>query len=48
MARIALKNAEHSEIKQLAENIITTQPSEIEELKSIKKESSVSRASRWT
>jgi uncharacterized protein (DUF305 family) len=38
MARVALKNAEHPEIKQLAQNIITTQRSEIEELKSIKQE----------
>ena len=38
MARVALKNADHPEIKQLAENIITTQRAEIEELKSIKQE----------
>ena len=38
MARVALKNAEHPEIKQLAENIISTQKAEIEELKSIKQE----------
>jgi uncharacterized protein (DUF305 family) len=38
MARVALKNAEHPEIKQLAENIISTQRAEIEELKSSKQE----------
>jgi len=38
MAQVALKNAEHPEIKQLAENIITTQRAEIKELKSIKQE----------
>jgi uncharacterized protein (DUF305 family) len=38
MAEIALKNAEHVEIKQLSENIISTQRAEIKELKSIKKE----------
>jgi uncharacterized protein (DUF305 family) len=38
MARVALKNAEHKEIKQLSRNIISTQQAEIEELKSIKKE----------
>jgi uncharacterized protein (DUF305 family) len=38
MARVALKNAEHEEIKQLSRNIISTQQAEIEELKSIKKE----------
>ena len=38
MARVALKNAEHDEIVQLSENIISTQQAEIEELKSIKKE----------
>lgn len=38
MARVALKNAEHPEIKQLAENIISTQRAEIGELKSIKQE----------
>ena len=38
MARVALKNAEHEEIKQLAENIITTQRAEIQALKSIKQE----------
>ncbi len=36
MARVALKKAEHPEIEQLAENIITTQRAEIKELKSIK------------
>lgn len=38
MAEIALKNAEHVEIKQLSENIVSTQRAEIKELKSIKKE----------
>jgi uncharacterized protein (DUF305 family) len=38
MAEIALKNAEHVEIKQLSENIISTQRAEIKELESIKKE----------
>ena len=38
MAKVALKNAEHEEIKQLSRNIISSQQAEIEELKSIKKE----------
>ena len=38
MARVAQKHAEHPEIKQLADNIITTQRAEIEELESIKRE----------
>ena len=38
MARVALKNAEHPEIKQLAENIITTQQAEIQDLKFIKQQ----------
>jgi uncharacterized protein (DUF305 family) len=38
MARVALENAEHEEIVQLSENIISTQQAEIEELKSIKHE----------
>ena len=38
MAEVALKNAEHEEIKDLSRNIISTQQSEIEELKSIKSE----------
>lgn len=38
MARVALKNAEHDEIRELSRNIVSTQQSEIEELKSIKKE----------
>ena len=38
MARVALKNAEHEEIKELSRNIVSTQQDEIEELKSIKKE----------
>jgi uncharacterized protein (DUF305 family) len=37
MAEVALKNAEHEEIKQLSENIVSTQEAEIEELRSIKK-----------
>jgi uncharacterized protein (DUF305 family) len=36
MARVALANAEHPEIRQLAENIISSQQAEIEELRSIK------------
>ena len=38
MAQVALKNAEHPKIKRLIKNIITTQKTEIEELKSIKNE----------
>ena len=38
MAKVALKNAEHKEIKDLAHNIISSQQAEIEKLKSIKKE----------
>jgi uncharacterized protein (DUF305 family) len=38
MAKVALKNAEHEEMKELSRNIVSTQQSEIEELKSIKKE----------
>ncbi len=38
MARVALANAEHPEIQQLAENIISSQEAEIEELRSIKEE----------
>jgi uncharacterized protein (DUF305 family) len=38
MAEVALKNAEHEEIKELSRNIVSTQQSEIEELKSIKQE----------
>src|SRR5215211_8388901 len=38
MAEVALKNAEHAEIKDLSRNIVSTQQAEIEELKSIKKE----------
>ncbi len=38
MARVALKNAEHEEIKQLSRNIISSQQAEIEELKAIKEE----------
>jgi uncharacterized protein (DUF305 family) len=38
MARVALKNAEHAEIKELTRNIISSQQAEIEELKAIKKE----------
>jgi uncharacterized protein (DUF305 family) len=37
MAEVALENAEHEEIKELSRNIVSTQQSEIEELKSIKK-----------
>ena len=38
MAEIALKNAEHQEIIQLSQNIISNQRSEIEELKAIKQQ----------
>src|SRR5918998_731762 len=38
MAEVALKNAEHEEIKELSSNIISSQQAEIEELKFIKKE----------
>jgi uncharacterized protein (DUF305 family)/predicted small secreted protein len=38
MAEVALKNAEHEEIKQLSQNIISSQQAEIEELKAIKEE----------
>jgi uncharacterized protein (DUF305 family) len=38
MAKVALKKAEHQEIKELAHNIISSQQTEIEELKSIKQE----------
>jgi len=38
MAEVALKNAEHEAIMELSRNIVSTQQSEIEELKSIKKE----------
>jgi uncharacterized protein (DUF305 family) len=38
MAKVALKNAEHEEIKQLSRNIISSQQAEIGELKAIKKE----------
>jgi uncharacterized protein (DUF305 family) len=38
MSRVALGNAEHKEIQELSRNIVSTQQSEIEELKSIKKE----------
>ena len=38
MAEVALKNAEHEEIKELSRNIISTQRAEIEELKAIKQQ----------
>jgi uncharacterized protein (DUF305 family) len=38
MAEVALKNAEHEQIKELSHNIISSQQAEIEELKDIKKE----------
>ena len=38
MARVALKNAEHEEIKELSRKIISSQQAEIEELKTIEKE----------
>ena len=36
MAEVALENAEHPELLQLAQNVISTQQAEIEELRSIK------------
>jgi uncharacterized protein (DUF305 family) len=38
MAEVALDNAEHEEIKELSQSIVSTQQAEIEELKSIKQE----------
>jgi uncharacterized protein (DUF305 family) len=38
MARVALENAEHREIRNLAQDIISAQEAEIEELKAIKEE----------
>ncbi len=38
MAQVALKNAKHREIKNLAEDIVGAQEAEIEELKAIKRE----------
>ena len=38
MARVALENAEHEEIRDLSRNIVSTQQAEIGELKAIKKE----------
>jgi uncharacterized protein (DUF305 family) len=38
MAEVALENAEHEEIKQLSQNIISTQRAEIEQLKAIKQQ----------
>ncbi len=38
MAEVALENAEHEEIKQLSEDIVSTQEAEIGELKEIKQE----------
>jgi uncharacterized protein (DUF305 family) len=38
MARVALENAEHEEIKELSWNIISSQQAEIVELKAIKRE----------
>jgi uncharacterized protein (DUF305 family) len=38
MAEVALKNAEHEEIEELSRNIVSTQQSEIKELKSIKQQ----------
>jgi uncharacterized protein (DUF305 family) len=36
MANVALENAEHPEIKELAQNVISAQQAEIDELKTIK------------
>jgi uncharacterized protein (DUF305 family) len=38
MAEVALENAEHQQIRDLSEDIVSAQEAEIEELKSIKKE----------
>ena len=38
MAEVALNNAEHEQIKQLAEDIVSAQEAEIEKLKSIKQQ----------
>ena len=38
MAEVALENAEHLELLQLAENVISTQQAEIEQLRSIKEQ----------
>ena len=38
MAEVALENAEHPELLQLAENVISTQQAEIEELRAIKEQ----------
>lgn len=38
IARVALENAEHGEIEELSQNIISSQRAEIQELKAIKKE----------
>jgi uncharacterized protein (DUF305 family) len=38
MAEVALENAEHPELLQLAQNVISTQQGEIEELRSIKEQ----------
>ncbi len=38
MAEVALENAEHKEIRRLAEDIVSAQKAEIEELKGIKQE----------
>ena len=38
MAEVALENAEHPELLQLAENVISTQQSEVEELRTIKEQ----------
>jgi uncharacterized protein (DUF305 family) len=38
MAEVALKNAEHEEIKELSRNIVSTQRAEIKELKTIKQQ----------
>jgi uncharacterized protein (DUF305 family) len=38
MAEVSLENAEHPELMQLAENVISTQQAEIEQLRSIKEQ----------
>jgi uncharacterized protein (DUF305 family) len=46
MAYVALGNAEHEEIEELSRNIVSSQQAEIEELKAIKRKSSVPPESR--
>src|SRR4051794_35579936 len=38
MAKVAQQNAEHQEIKELADNVVSTQQQEIDQLKSIREQ----------